>query len=126
MKYAILLLTLLISGATASQTIDVPTKRFDEGAQLAKELCSSCHANAGVGDFMTYPIISGQNRMYLIKQLEDFKTGSRSHIYMNTVAKKLTPTQIQDVANFYACSGFLSVNQPGCQKDPTKPLDDVK
>lgn len=66
--------------------------------------CVACHAMSGTGDAsMAVPRLAGQNAPYLVAQLQQFAAGTRAtapdHV-MGTIAKRLTPAEIEDVAAY--------------------------
>ena len=65
--------------------------------------CEKCH---GPGRRADYPRLAGQYADYLVLQLELFRDqrrgGSRFAHLMSSVAPRLTPAQMRDVAAFYA------------------------
>lgn len=68
--------------------------------------CVSCHGESGKGkaaNVSAFPVIGGQHRDYIIKQLKDFRADARSNDpagMMNMVAKKLTDKEIEAVAEY--------------------------
>ena len=68
--------------------------------------CSNCHGENGYGKDAknnVFPVISGQTKDYLVKQLTDFRSGDRHNDpagMMGGVAKKMTPAEIDAVAEF--------------------------
>lgn len=68
--------------------------------------CSNCHGENGYGKDAqnnVFPVISGQTKDYLVKQLSDFRSGDRHNDpagMMGNVAKKMTPAEIDAVAEF--------------------------
>ena len=68
--------------------------------------CSNCHGENGYGKDSknnVFPVISGQTKDYLVKQLTDFRSGDRHNDpagMMGGVAKKMTPAEIDAVAEF--------------------------
>lgn len=71
--------------------------------------CMACHVPNGAGipaaskakdGVVAYPRISGQNKDYLVSQMQAFRDGSRSHGMMSNIATRLTDQQIDDVANY--------------------------
>lgn len=68
--------------------------------------CKNCHGDKGKGrspDNHLFPVIGGQTKPYLIKQLKDLKEGRRTNDpagMMADIAKKLSDKQIQDVADY--------------------------
>ena len=79
--------------------------------QLAKEgdsrrrlpACLSCHIN-GVGGPIETPVIIGQNRDYLVAQLNAYADGTRKNdVYgrMRNIARKLTPQERDELARYF-------------------------
>ncbi|MCB1949946.1 MAG: cytochrome c [Burkholderiales bacterium] len=81
-----------------------------EGDPVAgKELNSMCIGCHGIDGYRTafptaynVPKIGGQHVEYLIKSLEGYRDGTRSHPSMTALAKTLTDQEIKDLAAFYA------------------------
>ena len=65
--------------------------------------CVACHgADGNGGADPTWPKLAGQAPEYLVKQLQDFKTGARKNPIMNGMAAGLSPKDMQNIAAFYA------------------------
>ncbi|MGD8558801.1 MAG: c-type cytochrome [Gammaproteobacteria bacterium] len=68
--------------------------------------CVNCHGKKGKGKGPTislFPVIGGQTKAYLVKQLNDLKSGKRSNDpagMMAAIAKKLSDKEIQAVAEY--------------------------
>ena len=65
-------------------------------------LCASCHGPSGQSQMPETPKLAGQNANYLIKQLNDFKSGARSDITMTAMVAGLSAQDILDIAAYYA------------------------
>ncbi len=48
--------------------------------------CSSCHGAGGHSTKPEYPVLAGKDSKYIVKQLEDFRTGVRKSPTMNAMA----------------------------------------
>jgi len=80
----------------------------------ARELpaCVACHGPVGRGNLAAgYPALRAQQSVYVVKQLNDYanskrysgpnpETASRNGIMMFTIARRLSPEQIRDVASY--------------------------
>lgn len=68
--------------------------------------CAGCHGPNAVGNGpAAFPHLAGQKPTYLIKTLEDFKSGERANDpneIMRNIAAKLTVSEIKAVANYVA------------------------
>jgi cytochrome c553 len=74
--------------------------------------CVACHGPGGRGNLAAgYPALRAQQSVYVVKQLNDYASGARytganpppadpNAIMMFTIAKRLTPEQIRDVASY--------------------------
>ncbi len=67
--------------------------------------CSACHGSNGEGVFPDYPLIAGQNVGYIKDQMLLYRSGERhSDVYsrMRLISEKLTDTEIDALANYFA------------------------
>ncbi len=74
--------------------------------------CVACHGPVGRGNLLAgYPALRAQQSVYVVKQLNDYASGSRytgahpeqasrNGVMMFTIAKRLTPDEIRDVASY--------------------------
>ena len=69
-------------------------------------MCQGCH---GIQDYRTaYPVVynvpklGGQHEQYLVKALNDYKTGARNHPTMVGIAGILSDEDIKALAAYYA------------------------
>jgi cytochrome c553 len=71
--------------------------------------CHACHGGNGMQTTPRTPELAGQNRLYIAKQLRDFRDGRRNDPVMEPLAKSLTNSQIEDIAAYFesldSCSG---------------------
>lgn len=83
---------------------------------LYLQQCSSCHGKEGQGSkVLKAPVISGQDKEYLIRQLTNFKQGLRgnkaedaSGLMMAGIAKMLSLEDIDALANYLSDQPFIS------------------
>lgn len=73
---------------------------------LDGNVCVSCHGINGKGlapNNPAAPVIGGQHRDYLVKQLKDFKSGARTNEtsgLMTKIAGSMSDAEIEDVASY--------------------------
>lgn len=69
-------------------------------------MCEGCHGIVGYRTaFPTayhVPKIGGQHAEYIVKALEGYKNGTRSHPTMTALSKSLSQQDIEDFAAYYA------------------------
>lgn len=65
--------------------------------------CASCHGVDGAGIAQAnYPALAGMPSAYIVKQLEDFKSGARSNTTMREIAAGMDAREMLVAANYYA------------------------
>jgi len=75
----------------------------DAAAGKAKSTtCAACHNADGNGTNPQYPKLAGQSADYLLKQLQDYKSGARANPIMAGMVAPLSPQDMEDLAAFYA------------------------
>ncbi len=81
------------------------------GQAKAKQVCAACHGENGDKPLQPeYAILAGQHRDYLVKALNDYKSGARKNAIMGAQAQTLTRDDIRDVAEWFSSrSGPLAV-----------------
>lgn len=71
-------------------------------------MCAGCHGIPGYKTAfpVTYsvPKIGGQHAAYLVKALQGYKNGDRSHPSMRAIAAGLTDQDMADLAAYYAAA----------------------
>jgi cytochrome c553 len=64
--------------------------------------CGSCHGVDGNSMVGTFPKLAQQHESYLIKQLKNFKDGTRKDAMMSAMAMSLSDEDMADIAAYYA------------------------
>jgi len=83
------------------------TTAYSEGTEqslalkLVTEKCQFCHGLNGEASSVIYPRLAGQNKLYLEKQLNDFKSGKRQVEPMNEISGSLTADEITALAVYF-------------------------
>lgn len=97
---AALALTVVSAGAAAQPAAPV-TPRSASASTIVKTQCAVCHGERGESTTEQFPQLAGQNRQYLRKQIEDFRTGRREHVAMNQIARALGPAEADALAAWF-------------------------
>ena len=71
--------------------------------------CGACHGPAGISAMGIYPNIAGQKDAYIIKQLNDFKSGARTDMMMAPMAANLSEQDMADLAAYYTSLPMAAV-----------------
>lgn len=67
--------------------------------------CASCHSTRGQGGKFEAPALAGQNPLYFVRTMLDYKNETRSNDAaqgMRTFAKRLSRAEIEALATYYA------------------------
>jgi cytochrome c553 len=67
--------------------------------------CMACHGGNGMATAPSMPHLTGQSRLYLGKQMRDFRDGRRSDPVMSPLATALTDEQIDNLAIYFESLG---------------------
>jgi cytochrome c553 len=104
----------LFSVGTALAATPAATRAPDLAkGQAAAAVCVACHTVDGSRGSPANPILAGQHPEYLVKQLQEFKSGKRKNAIMAGFAATLSDDDMRNVAAFYASKQA----KPGAAKD---------
>jgi cytochrome c553 len=73
-----------------------------EAGKARSVTCAACHGPDGNSVNPAWPSIAGQNAPYMLKQLQAFKSGSRTDPLMTAQAMPLSEQEMRDLAVYYA------------------------
>ena len=90
----LILLSMLLTGTALSAPLST--------AELVSSRCATCHGSDGVSTSPIFPSLAGQNREYLVKQLQEFKSKKRVSDTMAPQVADLTEETIAALASFFA------------------------
>ncbi|MGD9953402.1 MAG: cytochrome c [Burkholderiales bacterium] len=75
----------------------------EAGKQKASQVCAACHGAEGDKPAAPEnPILAGQHYDYLVKALQDYKSGKRNNAVMKGFAGSLSTQDIEDIAAWFA------------------------
>lgn len=100
---------LLLLSLSLSLSAYAQTGGSAEAAKGKVSMCMGCH---GIPMYKTayplvysVPMIAGQSTDYIVKALQAYRAGERSHPSMQGIARGLTDQDMADVAAYYGVSG---------------------
>ncbi len=70
--------------------------------QQKSAACAACHGADGNSANGEWPKLAGQNAVYLVKQLQDFKAGRRANPIMSGMAAPLSDQDMEDIAAYFS------------------------
>ena len=101
-------ITALLAGATLvllSQGVLAQAAGNAEAGKTKLAMCIGCHGIPGYRtaypEVYHVPKIYGQQQAYIVKALQAYKTGERSHPSMRGIARGLTDADMADLAAYY-------------------------
>ena len=110
--HALTLSVLLAGSALAAETKPAAKPDPAKGQALA-QVCVACHTADGSRGSPANPILQGQHSEYIVKQLQEFKSGKRKNAVMMGFASGLSDEDMRHIAAFYAGK----VAKPGAAKN---------
>ena len=72
------------------------------GRIKADAACALCHGPSGMATLPNAPNLAGQQSIYLMEQLKNYRSGKRQSEVMNVIAKTLTDLEISQLAAWYS------------------------
>ncbi len=79
------------------------------------QMCQGCHGIEGwrtaFPEVYRVPKIGGQHEAYLVKALQEYKSGERSHPSMRAIAASLSDQDMADLAAYYAQGGVKTAGK---------------
>ncbi|HSG74560.1 MAG TPA: cytochrome c [Burkholderiales bacterium] len=73
------------------------------GKDKAAQICAACHGPSGAKPTAPEnPILAGQHYDYLVKALQDYKSGKRNNAIMKGFAASLSKQDIEDLSAWFA------------------------
>jgi cytochrome c553 len=110
---ALLLAALVAGPALAAETKAAFKPDLAKGQAISTQVCAACHTADGSRGAPANPILQGQHPEYLVKQLQEFKSGKRDNAIMKGMASTLSDDDMRHVAAFYASK----TAKPGAAKN---------
>lgn len=102
-RLALLLCGLVSQAALAEGDAPAGQQIALQGNGKGATACVGCHGANGEGDAAGgFPRLAGLNGQYLVKQLQDYKQGTRQNPIMQPIATVLEDQELLDVAAYYA------------------------
>ena len=101
--------------ATAPAVVAAGTAKADPAAGEAKygAVCVACHGQGGNSGTPANPKLSAQHAAYIVKQLQEFKSGKRPNPIMQGFASQLTEADMKNIAAYVGSQKA----SPGFAKD---------
>ncbi|MGB7543104.1 MAG: cytochrome c [Burkholderiales bacterium] len=100
-----ILLACMAVAAAQAQTITGSA----DAAKSKISMCIGCHGipmyRTAYPEVYSVPMIAGQSPTYIVKALQEYKAGERSHPSMQGIAKGLSDQDMADVAAYYGKGG---------------------
>ncbi len=93
----------------------VPAAKIDlaKGEASYSQVCVACHAADGNSSIPANPKLAQQHPEYLVKQLEEFKSGQRANAIMQGFASMLSEADMKNISFWLASQ----TAKPGFAKD---------
>jgi cytochrome c553 len=73
-----------------------------EAGKTASTTCAACHGADGNSAVASFPKLAGQGEKYLIKQMNDIKSGKRPVIEMTGMLDALSAQDMENIAAYFA------------------------
>ncbi len=110
-----------IFGAGVGFAVATVTAYTADDIEAKAQMCAACHGQSGVPtDPTTIPVIWGQERSYLFKQMRDYRNGERDNPIMSPIAKGLAEEDLRKIASYFAVKSWPAENAAAASAPPPK------
>ena len=114
------LFPMIVGAGIGLAVVVVPAHAADD-IEAKVQLCAACHGQNGVStDPKTIPVIWGQERSYLFKQMRDYRNGERDNSIMSPIAKALAEEDLRKIASYFAAKSWPTQNAAPTSAPPPK------
>jgi cytochrome c553 len=93
---------LLVSSAFAVEKAADKTVEKSAAEKTVQTVCAACHGADGNSVISLNPKLAGQHPEYLLKQLNNFKAGTRANPVMMPMTANLTVEEMKDLAAYFS------------------------
>jgi cytochrome c553 len=115
------LLPLLLGAGIAFSDLALPAHADDIETKV--QVCTVCHGQNGMPtDPASVPIIWGQERSYLFKQMRDYRNGERDNPIMSPIAKGLAEEDLRKIASYFASKSWPAQHAASTTDPPPKSI----
>ncbi|MDO9105679.1 MAG: c-type cytochrome [Methylovulum sp.] len=117
-------LALSLALAFASTSSWLHAEGNSDSGKEKSAACLSCHGEHGNSMVSTFPKLAQQHSSYLVKQLREFKRGTRKDPMMSAMAIGLSDEDMDDIAAYYSEQKISLNTLPvlnGDDEDDSKP-----
>ena len=89
----------------------------------AAEFCANCHGEDGNSTASDVPNLAGQNRVYLLTQMQKYASGERKNRFKEGLLRLLPPADLPLLATYYADSAVKPIaKEPDASADQGRKL----
>ena len=82
------------------------SQRLAEAKAKAMVLCAGCHGPTGIGTADFNPNLACQKKVYMVKQLNAYRDGTRTtHPPMTNIARMLSEEEVENISEWYSQTG---------------------
>jgi cytochrome c553 len=72
------------------------------GRAKSDTACALCHGVNGISTLPNAPNLAGQQAIYVVEQLRNYRSGKRQNEVMNVIAKNLSDSEISHLGAWFS------------------------
>lgn len=107
--------TSAVANVKAKKVIAVAITEDVIAGKAKAAACAACHGDAGNATVAMYPKLAGQGAEYIVKQLKEFKDGTRKDPVMSGMAAPLSEQDMVELGAYFAAQKATAGNGKGSE-----------
>jgi cytochrome c553 len=89
-------------GQKSQPAAEAQSGKIDAGRVVAQAKCAACHGIDGASMGPDVPHLAGQNPVYMLSSLGEYKSGARPHAALQQLINQMSDEEAQNVVAYYA------------------------
>lgn len=79
-----------------------------EAGRAISTACSACHGKTGLSNSEQFPNLAGQKQSYMVKTLQDYRSGVRKNLTMQAIVGPLSDQDFDNLSAYFSSQSTVA------------------
>ncbi len=98
----VLIMKIFIAACLIFSSLNSYADDVAAGRAKSDVACALCHGAIGISTLPNAPNLAGQQAIYVVEQLRNYRSGQRQNPVMNVIAKNLSDSEISHLGAWFS------------------------